>query len=92
MGVLYRQLAVVFTVKQMVSQIKQIVKPLLKRSIRMRKENASIKKANKKLIQSQDNVADKMLSTEYENPIEAEYLYEPYVDTFEDFKEMSIQV
>ena len=92
MAVLQKQLMVVFTVKQLVSQIKQIVKPKLKRCMRVRKENKSIKKENKKaMMESVDAASAKVISTEFENPLEEEYMYEPYTSTFEDFKEMSIQ-
>jgi hypothetical protein len=85
MGVLQRQLFVVFTCKQIGQQLKQAVKPWLMHKRRMAKENQGIVQANK-LRPAHDQIS-LMIS----NVVEYQRLTEPYKSSFDDFKEMSIQ-
>ena len=86
MSVLQRQLFVVFTGKQVMTQIKQVVKPWYQTGRRLSKENKGIRKANR--MRAREDWFPLMI----ENPIEAERLRQPYTSNFDDFKEMSIQV
>ena len=93
MSVLQRQLLVVFTGKQVIQQVKQVVKAKGKQKARLEKERRNIMKINKerrKLIENGAQIA--LISEKVEaGSIEAQFTLEPYHSTFEDFKEMSLQ-
>ena len=69
-----------------VSLIKQVVKPSIKRGLRLRSETSSVKELNKY------RPPDRQIPTTMDNPIEKQALDEPYDWNFDDFKEMSLQV
>jgi len=85
LSTLQRQLLIVFTVKSAVSLIKQVVKPSIKRGLRLRSETSSVKELNKY------RPPDRQIPTTMDNPIEKQALDEPYDWNFDDFKEMSLQ-
>jgi hypothetical protein len=86
MGVLQRQLGTIFTAKQVIIQVRQAVKPRIKRYSRLKQENLSIHRINASLPPGQPKFA-----TTFDNPIEEQRIKEPYDSNFDDFKEMSIQ-
>lgn len=85
MGILQRQLLIVFTLKQLASLVKQSVKPKLATRGRVNKENAEIIQKN------QLRAEGHKYPLEIENQFESEKFLVPYESNFDDFKEMSIQ-
>jgi hypothetical protein len=85
MGILQRQLLVVFTGKQGASLLKQYVQPLHAARGRVKKENSEIIQKNKFRAEGHQ------YPLEIDNQFEKEKFLAPYESNFDDFKEMSIQ-
>jgi len=85
MGILQRQLLVVFTGKQMASLLKQYIKPKLNTRKRVNAENAEIIEKNRLRADGHK------YPLEINNTLEREKFLAPYESNFDDFKEMSIQ-
>ena len=85
MSVLQQQLFVVFTGKQVASQMKQGLKPYFAKKAKLKSENKAVAKINK------TRSAENQISLEFEHPEEEERMRPKYDSNFEDFKEMSIQ-
>ena len=86
MGILQRQLLVVFTGKQMASLLKQYIKPKLNTRKRVNAENAEIIEKNRLRADGHK------YPLEINNTLEREKFLAPYESNFDDFKEMSIQL
>ena len=85
MGIIQRQLFIVFSVKQLASLTKQWIKPKISERSRVKKENSEIITKNK--LRARGHAYPLTI----ENQFEKEKFLAPYASNFDDFKEMSVQ-